>query len=617
MSLRVLAFIFLLSMPTMAEWYAPFCKSDQTNNTIASCKFSENNQIEGLLPESIQEWHQGPVEGLHQIVEVAEGARELSDSITKHLEEWGDFTRWLRGMKTKNGTSKEFQKKWDKLETEGRALLEVFSELAKYEKKLQTCYEFKCHPSTILELSDNVNFLKKLKVRMTAASPWWISENFLELAAQENSQDLPTEKLKEVFGSSMGSFFKESMKIQSNARMLEREIKEGLIDSKDPKAVLTGLFLPYPHVMDAIIRRKLISSTGHDREMMCEAARLKQQFDKVKSATFKTFQVGLLTAGMLVGPESFLVSKVASSAAPRGWLAKLTSRLTSKPKSIAIGSDVALSGIFITEWAQMSEECKRELALTKVKASTQSEWKQCLQKKNTAKIGAMLSSVGTLGSLALPKVLTFVGKTNIVQKSPFFTRDIDSGRLVFLDLSRKSEIASKEIQGLPDKYWNYVSETYKSRLNLSKQEVDDFIASSRAFEPRTNLIVSTKKGTQTTELNGGVAIVESKNASDLLPFEKATGVRMPRDGKTVAEIVRLTADKEAGGMLYKELITEVAKFFKSRPDIDAAYIYTSKTHVRLYKRLGVPAKDIKNHDGRDVIVTIEPNDLIEKLLKDD
>lgn len=602
MSYQLLALFLFISAPLMAQWHEPYCA--KVGEKVGCEEAVEEDQINSLVP--------GPIQ---KMAMMSKGARELIDSIEDQADQWGDLTRWLKGHKTKTEDIKALENQWKDLEIEGRALLEVNSKLASFQKKKQVCSTM-CHPSTKIELQDQVEFLTKLKTRMTAASPFWISEEFLEVAVKEKSEDLPNDKLKELFVNSMGSFFEEARELQAQSFEIERALNRSLNETEDPEAAISSLFVSYPNAVDAILRRKVLETQGHERDLMCEVAENKSQYDKVKSGSFKTFQFGLLAAGMLVGPEAFLASKALSSGAKAGWIKALTTRLSSKPKALAIGSDATLSSTFITDWAYMTEQCKQDLALTKLEAVDQSEWEECLRKRNNAKIGAMLAPASTLGSVALPKVFDFVNKVSEIRPTPFFKKNIKSGDLIVMDLSRKSEFTSAEMKALPDKYWEYVSETYKARLNLSAKEVDDFISSSRALEPRTTLMVATKEGS-TSKINGGVAIVESKSAHDLLPLEKATGIKISRENGPVAEIVRLTADKEAGGFLYAELMKEIATFFKSRPDIKRATLFTSKTHARLYKRLGVPTKDLKESGGRDVVAVFDAQDFINNVLKSD
>ena len=169
-----------------------------------------------------------------------------------------------------------------------------------------------------------------------------------------------------------------------------------------------------------------------------------------------------------------------------------------------------------------------------------------------------------------------------------------------------------EVKDLSDNYWNYVADTYKKRLNLSDAEINGFIESSAKMSDRTTLIVSTPHNSRNT-FRGGVALVSSKKADDLMPFEKATGINVKRvPGEKVGEIVRLTVSEKRGDRkLTNELVEQVISSIKGQDDMKKAYIYTSKSHQRLYqrmlKKLNIKATQINDLD-RDVILELDVSD---------
>lgn len=179
--------------------------------------------------------------------------------------------------------------------------------------------------------------------------------------------------------------------------------------------------------------------------------------------------------------------------------------------------------------------------------------------------------------------------------------------LYALNLTNAKKVDALRFVG--DDYWNFVAGIYSKRLNLSQEEISSFVKSSRAMSDRTTLVLNTKANS-TSEFRGGVALVTSKNGDELMPFEKATGFKVQREkGKRVAEIVRLTVDEKTGDQeLMKKLMYTLCSSVKGEKDINKLYVYTSKVHGRLYKRLGIPMKEVHKTD-RDIIYEINVNDI--------
>lgn len=166
----------------------------------------------------------------------------------------------------------------------------------------------------------------------------------------------------------------------------------------------------------------------------------------------------------------------------------------------------------------------------------------------------------------------------------------------------------KDIGHISNDYWNFVADTYRQRLSLTDDQIDGFIKSSRAMEDRTTLIVSTEKG-NTKSMRGGLAVVSSREEAELMPFEKATGIKVKRTpGMKVAEAVRFTVDEKKGDRkLSEELLGQLITSMNADKKLESVYIYTSKKHERLYGRIlkkhGIEFKHIADHD-EDVILQI-------------
>ena len=189
----------------------------------------------------------------------------------------------------------------------------------------------------------------------------------------------------------------------------------------------------------------------------------------------------------------------------------------------------------------------------------------------------------------------------------------DGNTMTVMDLTRGREIAQSEVASVSGKYWDFVGNVYRERLNLSTDEISGFVASSKAFEDRTKLVVMTRGPPSNHAFEGGAAIVESNKASDLLPLEKATGVKIPRDQGKIAELVRLTSVSESNPNIMKELLEELSAVIKADPEVKKLYVYTSKAHTRLYRRLGIPYKQVGNPIERDVIIEVNASDFVNQL----
>lgn len=194
----------------------------------------------------------------------------------------------------------------------------------------------------------------------------------------------------------------------------------------------------------------------------------------------------------------------------------------------------------------------------------------------------------------------------------------DHGVFSVMDLKNIAESKNVAIQKIPQDYWRYVGNVYSERLNLTKTEIENFIKSSIEMSPRTKLVLNTEKSPLLgpMKINGGVGIVSAKAKGELLPLEKATGFKIARAAdEKIVEIVRLTVGKDVEAAKMSEaLIGQATSLIAEDKSISRIFIFTSKVHARLYKRMGVPADKIKDLDKRDVIIEMNQAD-IEQILK--
>jgi hypothetical protein len=194
----------------------------------------------------------------------------------------------------------------------------------------------------------------------------------------------------------------------------------------------------------------------------------------------------------------------------------------------------------------------------------------------------------------------------------------DSGVFSIMDLSAIAKSSNSTVQKIPEDYWRYVGNIYSERLNLTKDEIESFIKSSVEMSPRTKLVLNTEKSplTGNMKINGGVGIVQAQKTQELLPLEKATGIRIDKKpNEKIVEIVRLTVGKDVEAeKMSTALITQATSLIVQDKSISRVFIFTSKVHARLYKRMGIPVDKIKDIDKRDVVIEFTRGDL-EKMVE--
>ncbi len=163
---------------------------------------------------------------------------------------------------------------------------------------------------------------------------------------------------------------------------------------------------------------------------------------------------------------------------------------------------------------------------------------------------------------------------------------------------------NNDLEVLGEQYWNHVGRTYLKRLDLSENEIADFLQSSKRMQPRTVLITNLKSPDihlQQNNFKSGMAIITSTKKAEDLPFEKAfkgTKIKRSSDEK-IAEIVRVTADNDPKQI--HKLVHIAANMVDGDPKITRLYIYTSKLHSRLYRQL-FGKLDIIEKNERDVLI---------------
>tara|TARA_R110000868_G_scaffold68518_7_gene202570 strand:- start:7540 stop:9342 length:1803 start_codon:yes stop_codon:yes gene_type:complete len=579
-----------------ASWHEPFCQAPPDSNQV-SCTPVSSQSITSPVPSHVFEF--GAID---------QGATSLLEQIEFKVDEWGDFTRWLNGL-TLKGSADGFDERWNEYEQQARALIEVEQALASNKQKRDVCYRGMCGAGQRVDLEVQQQQLEKVKAGLFSIAPWWLSEDFIEIS--KSGGEISSDSLKTVLGHSMANFFKETFELKGQISAIKASIDDAMVTGKHPSILMSELVLRNRAGLEAISKRAVMLSEAQDRQFLCRFLDRKQNVENTISGLETTFEIGLMASSLLLGPESILMMGGVRSVASRGLFAELRTLLTGTSRMTAYMADAAYSAKLINDSFQKADECREVLASIQIEVATVTDWESCLKQRSRAALTATLGTVLSAGSVALPLVRALIPE----RVSPVVFKHLENdGVMSILDLSRKSEIDSRSVAQLSDNYWDFVADTYRTRLNLSADEITGFIQSSRAFEPRTKLVVMTRGPPRANQIEGGVAMVESSRAADLMPFEKATGVKVPRDQGKVAEIVRLTAASDTNPNLMKDLLNEMAQVVKADPSVKKLYVYTSKVHARLYKRLGLTPRQIGEPIDRDVILEIDAADFVTTLM---
>jgi len=162
-------------------------------------------------------------------------------------------------------------------------------------------------------------------------------------------------------------------------------------------------------------------------------------------------------------------------------------------------------------------------------------------------------------------------------------------------------------QNYVNSYFFYVAEIYEKFLHMEEAEVKKFMEISRAVLDRTIIIVKEKHN----KFSAGVNIVYSNSIEERLPLEISTGINLPRNERPLVEITRLTS---SDSKTTKELLAIIGRIFESEEKLLTIYVYTSKIHARLYRRLGI-THIVKAISDRDVLISFNSEEAIDILRK--
>lgn len=538
------------------------------------------------------------------------------------------MARTLREGKTSDEI-KEIKKDFDRL-----TLLQ--KEVLIKKKQFDICL-FNCGPVRKMEIQDDIAALQKVKASLLIKRPVLANKVFEDRLGDLKDADLETENVfpQKVFEADL----KEALFDLAGALDKRRNAYQSFLDDGRKPLIKTGnekftadylenVASRFPELVEDSLNATFSSQPStSDRNSACYFAQKYKAYADNKRRTEIAIDVGLVVVPMLAGPIGF---EAAMAARLAGWGIK-----AAEFKNIATATSWAVQGGIIAKDRLALGKLKNECANKEVRLLLDgdervlNELKACNEKYGEqlfmANLALAPAGFGLLKSIVprAPASVTFISKTTsspkdiskeIYQnglKSPtveFATPD--KGVFTVMDLSSAKNADVKKIS---EDYWRYVGNVYNERLNLTPKEIDNFIKSSMEMSPRTTLILNTEKSAFAGEIKikGGVGIVSSKKPGDLLPLEKATGVRIQKKpNEKIAEIVRLTVGKENDAVeLSGSLIEQATSVLARDQEVKRVFIYTSKIHGRLYRRMGVPADKIKTLDDRDVLIELDRKDV--------
>lgn len=502
------------------------------------------------------------------------------------------------------------------------------------EKKFNFCLT-NCSPVWRTEIQENIKRIQKLKTALFLKRPL-LANKFFE------------KRLKD-----MDETFAESDKVYDD-KIFEKDLKDAVFDSiasLDVKLEEYGRFLydgnkplnragneayisgylekasgRFPGMMEDILRTSEDDSTG------CYFAGEYKKYSDTKRKQDIAIDAGILIVPLVAGPLG-LEAGMAARLAVWGLRANEVRKITAGAAMIFEVGLVAKDRLNITE---LEKECRRKetVLFAKATASALQEMESCREKLGEELFLSNLSLVP--GGLLPLKLLTkpvapFMARTAASSDEISLTlyqrglNDLKTGQaavefktqkngvFTVMDLGDLKSTNDPAMKKIPEDYWRYVAGIYNERLNLTPKEIEGFIESSLQMSPRTKLIINTEKSALNGDkrIKGGVGIVEAASPGDLLPFEKATGVRVQKKpNEKIAEIVRLTVGKEQNAVqLSEDLVNQAVNLIRNDKEISRTFIFTSKVHARLYRRMGIPAEKIKNLDDRDVMIELTREDL--------
>lgn len=592
------------------------------NNQAFATPLKELTKLTGTDLNSIQA-------ELGEELVLIEEAEILYQDYEKHVKLWGDFQRYLQGVRFSKDKEDEYNEIYKSLQDDLAKIQEIHDEIKSTQEKIKSCLALKCSRSWSLELEDTEKLLTKYYNELLISSPLWLSQ---ELEPYLNDPDSMTPR--ELLISNMANGFKKDSEIKSNLFRLKRALSEDFINDSNREHSLhsTSYALIHDETIDLVLTNSLnnLDSKPVEKQMVIckyieENSLNKKVISTAKQGADLTFS--LLSLSPLLGTPSKARS--------------ITSSLLSK--SANIGRTGIVASLFHQyENSKLSCEIQSSQFKNEITLDKYNSWKACHKKTNDLKFALalnalplqtstrILKNMGTIAQGLRPylnsatsqkvfqtystkQTLDIIkqGKSKFAKgKQSFITIEENKNTITLLNMQKMSPQLSKKANQISDDYLDVVGEVYNTKLKiLSKEQVSGFIETSKQFRNRTQLIVLSHGSPKKDTIFGGVASVKKSTPQELLPLEKATGFRVPhRPGENSIEIVRLTS-KEANHDNMRTLLTQIAQINTADEKLKNVYMFTSKVHYRLYKRLGINGEIIHQPNKKEVVVQMSIDEI--------
>lgn len=551
--------------------------------------------------------------------------READQILETRKKVWGDFLRFLIGDNVPEEKIPEYEFIYQDLLKELDSIQEAYNSLEIEKKRLRACKEMGCSISWEIQLQDSVHAQTAYYKSLLISNPMWLSEDFEKFLA------VPAESrsAKEYLASNLSAGFNRDADIQVGLSSAYANIAALALEKEIiPNKIMTNqTSLRNGKEIDWALNMSLNDWEDHselEKKIICDHITTRNKIDR---------RIGYIKTGAKVGLAG--LSFVPMLAGAR--MALSTSQILSLMSSVGFSATLALESM------STDEKCKLQNStfLNTITIASYTRWKDCTQKVEDLKQAALISAIPVEVLTVLPNALLKLRRANspglgpsylsngstktsflVESHAQAFENGIKSSFVIqegahsytFLNMSRMSEKSAASANKLANDYLDFVGDVYVNQLKvLPKEKIGSFIKTSKEFRDRTKLIIVKTQDGKDQKIVGGIAAVDSKSAKELLPFEKSTGVSVPRkEGKHIMEVTRLTSTDPTTSHM-EVLFDQLARITAIDRNLDEVYMYTSLRHQRLYnryfKKKGIKGQTVEKINDDEVIFKFSREEL--------
>lgn len=566
---------------------------------------------------------------------ILKAIKSVNQKVDGVVEQYKPVARYISPIKSSLSEDKAFEPALlVEILSSAESLKALYEHSDQLHAKINTCYNQKCPRSWILADESEAEHVDLLIALHLSKHPILASKNATEYLKKSKTK-FERRSFEKVLYPDFVDFF------NSTSQLHQAEHKMGFIarqtDLARKKPYLELVLNEIPQAASLV--QSLAKSTElseSEKQSYCRIQSAARNLQNLKIASDVGVNVILLAAGgyPLAGQ---VLAKGATSAGR--FLAS---------RSAAAGTTLVVEGLYgvktLSALGEINKSCESLNASRFAIATDLQKYEDCLDRATDKKIEGLLAATTIGAAGASPALTSLLGKVKSIRsrghlntsqdvwavggvvehikkhplselpkKTVGYQFNTDSGTtFTYLDLSKKKLLANTDLEKLPDNYWDYVSDVYTKKLNLSKEEIKEFIDESHELASRSKLLVASKGAPHGQDnLIGGITVVESKSSNELLPLEIATGVRLPRHNGKVVELGRLIVTEGNGGQMLGDIFNIAVNNHLTDPAITRFYAITSKSHVRIYRRT-FNFNMTPHPNGRDVILDGDPKNLFKK-----